>query len=226
MRRCHGDLHLANIVLIEHQPVLFDAIEFDPVIASVDVLYDLAFAIMDFLRHDRPAAANVLLNRYLGITPVDNLDALSALPLFLSLRSAIRAHVMLARIDRNSSDKAGVMRSARAYFALARRTIRPSAPTLVAVGGLSGTGKSVLARALAPTVLPQPGAVVLRTDVLRKQHFQIKETDRLPESAYRPEVTRKIYEILVERASRILVQGHSVIVDAVFRPCCRAQRDI
>jgi aminoglycoside phosphotransferase family enzyme len=41
MRRCHGDLHLANIVLIEEQPVLFDAIEFDPTIASTDVLYDL-----------------------------------------------------------------------------------------------------------------------------------------------------------------------------------------
>lgn len=216
VRRCHGDLHLANIVLIGDRPVLFDAIEFDPVIASVDVLYDLAFTIMDFLRYDRPANANVLLNRYLGITSADNLDALAALPLFMSLRSAIRAHVLLARISRNSRDTASVMRSARAYFELAQRTIHPSAPTLVAVGGLSGTGKSVLARALAPAVPPQPGAVVLRTDVLRKQHFEIKETDRLPESAYRPEVTRKIYETLVQRASRILVQGHSVVVDAVF----------
>jgi uncharacterized protein len=215
VRRCHGDLHLANIVLIEHQPVLFDAIEFDPVIASVDVLYDLAFAIMDFLRYGRPAAANALLNKYLGTTPVDNLDALATLPLFLSLRSAIRAHVMLARIGQNSSDKASVLRSARTYFELAGKTIRPSAPTLVAVGGLSGTGKSVLARALAPAIPPHPGAVVLRTDVLRKQHFHIKETDRLPESAYQPEVTEKIYEILVERAARILVQGHSAVVDAV-----------
>ena len=216
VRRCHGDLHLANIVLIDDRPVLFDAIEFDPVIASVDVLYDLAFAIMDFLRYDRPAAANALLNRYLGITSVDNLDALAALPLFMSLRSAIRAHVLLARIGRNSRDTAEIMRSARTYFELAQRTIRPPAPTLVAVGGLSGTGKSVLARALAPAIPPQPGAVVLRTDVLRKQHFQIKETDRLPESAYRPDVSKRIYETLLQRASRILVQGHSVVVDAVF----------
>ncbi len=216
VRRCHGDLHLANIVLIGDLPVLFDAIEFDPVIASVDVLYDLAFTVMDFLRYDRPAAANALLNRYLAITPLDNLGALATLPLFLSLRSAIRAHVMLARIGRNSRDTADVMPSVRAYFDLAQRTIHRSAPTLVAVGGLSGTGKSVLARALAPAVLPLPGAVVLRTDVLRKQHFQIKDTDRLPQSAYRPEVTEKIYETLIQRASRILVQGHSVIVDAVF----------
>ena len=216
MRRCHGDLHLANIVLIGQEPVLFDAIEFDPVIASVDVLYDLAFAIMDFLRYDRPAAANALLNRYLAITSLDNLDALATLPLFMSLRSAIRAQVMLARIGRNSRETAGIMPSVRAYFELARGTIHPFPPTLVAVGGLSGTGKSVLARALAPAVPPQPGAVVLRTDVLRKQHFQIKETDRLPESAYRPQVTEKIYQTLMQRASRILAQGHSVIVDAVF----------
>lgn len=222
VRRCHGDLHLANIVLIGGQPVLFDAIEFDPVIASVDVLYDLAFTIMDFIRYDRPAAANTLLNRYLGMTPVENLDALAALPLFMSLRSAIRAHVLLARIDRDSHETAEVMRSSRAYFELAQRTIRPPAPTLVAVGGLSGTGKSVLARALAPAVLPQPGAVVLRTDVLRKQHFQIRESDRLPENAYRPEVTEKIYQTLVERASRVLIQGHSVVVDAVFAD--RAER--
>jgi aminoglycoside phosphotransferase family enzyme/predicted kinase len=216
VRRCHGDLHLANIVLIGDLPVLFDAIEFDPAIASVDVLYDLAFAIMDFIRYDRPAAANVLLNRYLAITSVDNLDALAALPLFLSLRSAIRARVMLARVNRNSRDTADVMRSVLAYFELARQTIHPSAPTLVAVGGLSGTGKSVLARTLAPAIPPQPGAVVIRTDVLRKQHFRIMETDRLPESAYQPEVTEKIYDTLVQRASRILVQGHSVVVDAVF----------
>ena len=78
---------------------------------------------------------------------------------------------------------------------------------LVAVGGLSGTGKSVLARALAPSLLPQPGAVVLRSDVLRKQLFKVNETDRLPESAYRPEITEQIYEILVQRAVRVLSQG-------------------
>ncbi len=85
VRRCHGDLHLANIVLIEHKPVLFDAIEFDPTIASVDLLYDLAFPLMDFLRYDRQTAANGLLNRYLETNSSDHLDALAALPLFMSL---------------------------------------------------------------------------------------------------------------------------------------------
>ena len=85
IRRCHGDLHLANIVLIEEQPVLFDAIEFDPTIASTDVLYDIAFPLMDFIRYNRHAAANGLLNRYLGRTPLEHLDALGTLPFFMSL---------------------------------------------------------------------------------------------------------------------------------------------
>jgi aminoglycoside phosphotransferase family enzyme/predicted kinase len=216
VRRCHGDLHLANIVLIEGRPVLFDAIEFDPAIASVDVLYDLAFPMMDFIRYGRHAAANTLLNRYLAVAASENLDALAALPLFMSMRSAIRALVLLARLDRSNHDKAGVLQSALAYFELARQTIHPPAPMLVAIGGLSGTGKSVLARALAPDIAPLPGAVVLRSDVLRKQLFKVNETDRLPESAYRPEISEQIYETLMQRAVRIIAQGHSVVVDAVF----------
>jgi uncharacterized protein len=217
VRRCHGDLHLANIVLIDRKPVLFDAIEFDPAMASVDVLYDLAFPIMDFIHYGRHSAANALLNGYLGKTSDENLDALAALPLFLSLRSAIRAKVLLAHPGRNGRDQADVKQSAWTYFELAQLTIHPPPPpTLVAIGGLSGTGKSVLARALAPFVAPLPGAVVLRSDVLRKQQFEVAETDRLPERAYQPAVTKKIYEILGQRALRILLQGHSAVVDAVF----------
>jgi len=216
VRRCHGDLHLANIVLIDSKPVLFDAIEFDAGIASVDVLYDLAFAMMDFIRYDQHAAANALLNRYLKNSAIQHLDALAALPLFMSLRAAIRATVMLARRNQASRQDPDDMRSARKYFELARRLIAPSTPTLVAIGGLSGTGKSVLARDLAPDVMPLPGAIVLRTDVLRKQHFGVHETAPLPKEAYQPEMTRKIYDLLVQHASRILSQGHSVVVDAVF----------
>jgi uncharacterized protein len=216
VRRCHGDLHLANIVLIEHEPVLFDAIEFDPAIASVDVVYDLAFPIMDLLRYGRHAAANALLNRYLRTASFEHADALAALPLLMSLRAAIRAKVLLARLGSSSRDKTEIIGSARDYFKLAQQLIRPVAPSLVAVGGLSGTGKSVLARAVAPLVMPQPGAVVLRSDVLRKQQFGINETDRLPESAYQPEMTATIYRLLMQRALRVLSQGHSVVVDAVF----------
>jgi uncharacterized protein len=216
VRRCHGDLHLANIVLIEHKPVLFDAIEFDPATASVDVVYDLAFPMMDLLRYGRHAAANALLNGYLRQASFEHADVLAALPLFMSLRAAIRAKVLLARLRSSSRDKPEIIRSAEAYFNLAQQLIHPATPRLVAVGGLSGTGKSVLARALAPLVMPQPGAVVLRSDVLRKQQFGINETDRLPEIAYTPEMTATIYQLLMQRALLVLSQGHSVVVDAVF----------
>jgi aminoglycoside phosphotransferase family enzyme/predicted kinase len=216
VRRCHGDLHLANIVLIGQQPVLFDAIEFDAQMATVDVLYDLAFTLMDLLRHDQPLAANTVLNRYLAATPLENLDALGALPLLMSIRAAIRAHVALARLKPPHAGDAGILDEARRYFDLARALIQPPAPRLIAVGGLSGTGKTVLARALAPTVAPQPGAVVLRSDVIRKQMFGVADMERLPPSAYTPELAERVYATLAERARRVLAQGHSAIVDGVF----------
>ncbi|WP_314955825.1 AAA family ATPase [Bradyrhizobium cosmicum] len=216
VRRCHGDLHLANIALIDRHPVLFDAIEFDPQMATVDVLYDLAFTPMDLLHYDQSVAANIVLNRYLIAAPVETLDALAALPLFMSIRAAIRAQVVLARLSRHDADGPGMLDEARRYFDLSRALIHPPAPRLIAVGGLSGTGKSVLARALAPSVAPQPGAVVLRSDVIRKQLFQAGHTERLPPSTYRPEVTAQVYDVLMQRARQVLAQGHSVIVDAIF----------
>jgi aminoglycoside phosphotransferase family enzyme/predicted kinase len=216
VRRCHGDLHLGNIVVIEQRPVLFDAIEFDEKVASIDVLYDLAFPLMDLLRYGRQAEANGLLNRYLSITSDENLGALAAFPLLLSIRAAIRAHVLLARLGRSNAEKAPIVEMARAYFELARALIHPPEPMLIAVGGLSGTGKSALARRLAPFIGPQPGAVVVRSDVLRKQLFEVGETERLPADAYLPEVSERIYDALGQDAAHIVSQGHSVVADAVF----------
>lgn len=216
VRRCHGDLHLANVVLIGERPVLFDAIEFDAQIATIDVLYDLAFTLMDLLRYDQIAAANTVLNQYLVTAPVETLDALAVLPLFMSIRAAIRAQVALARLKQPDAGHEGILDEARRYFDLARALIAPPAPRLIAVGGLSGTGKSALARALAPIVTPQPGAVVLRSDVIRKQLFQVGLTERLPPSTYRPDVTSQVYDTMMGRARQVLAQGHSVIADAVF----------
>jgi predicted kinase len=134
----------------------------------------------------------------------------------MSIRAAVRAKVLNDRLAQDCDDKATVAATAGAYFELAHRLIHPPPPRLVAVGGLSGTGKSVLARDLAATIEPQPGAVLLRSDITRKQHFRAGETDRLPPEAYQPEATRKIYEILTHRAGKLLSQGHSVVVDAVF----------
>src|SRR5262245_62245697 len=218
VRRGHGDLHLGNIVLIDEAPVLFDAIEFDPLIAAGDVLYDLAFLLMDLVERDLADAANAVLNRYLAETRrLEDLDALAALPFFLSLRAAIRAKVTAARLQRPASeDAAAIARTARRYFDLARRSIAPVPALLVAVGGLSGTGKSGLARALAPELGVAPGAVVLRSDVERKSLFGKDEHEKLPEAAYAPEVTARVYATIADKARRALAAGHSAIVDAVF----------
>jgi aminoglycoside phosphotransferase family enzyme/predicted kinase len=218
VRRIHGDLHLGNIVLLENAPVLFDAIEFSPLIASGDVFYDLAFLLMDLTERNLKAAANRVLDRYLLATKrPEDLDALATLPFFLSMRAAIRAKVTAARLNQpTAGDKAAIGRTARKYFDLARRLIAPAPSLLIAVGGLSGTGKSALARALAPEIGAVPGAVVLRSDVERKVLFGKDEHERLPQEAYAPAVTARVYATIADKARRAVAAGHSAIVDAVF----------
>jgi predicted kinase len=198
--------------------MLFDAIEFSPVIAAGDVLYDLAFLLMDLVERDLRPAANTVLNRYLAETqrPSD-LDALAALPLFMATRAAIRASVTASRAAVAAPEERNAARaSAARYFALARRLIRPAAPVLIGVGGLSGTGKSRLAMALAPDVAPAPGAVVLRSDVERKTLAGRREDERLPADAYAVENSARVYAALIEKAERVLAAGHAVVVDAVY----------
>jgi uncharacterized protein len=218
VRRGHGDLHLGNIALIDGRPVPFDALEFDPVVASGDVLYDLAFLLMDLVERRLQPAANVVLNRYLAETRrTEDLDALAALPFLMSMRAAIRAKVTAARAAfAPAADRASAEKAATTYFELAAALIAPQPPLLVAIGGLSGTGKSVLARALAPELMPAPGAVLLRSDVERKALFGVAETDRLPVDAYTADVTARTYAALADKARRVTAAGHSAVVDAVF----------
>src|SRR4029079_7761867 len=95
VRRCHGDLHARNIVLIDGTPTLFDAIEFDESIATIDILYDFAFLLMDLWERGLRREANRLLNRYIWAAPDETgeLAGLAALPLFLALRASVRAKV-------------------------------------------------------------------------------------------------------------------------------------
>jgi aminoglycoside phosphotransferase family enzyme/predicted kinase len=217
-RRIHGDLHLGNIVLLEGKPVLFDAIEFSDVIASGDVLYDLAFLLMDLLERGLEQPANIVFNRYLAETRhPEDLDGLAALPFLLSMRAAIRAKVTAARLERAVAvERRDIARTAAKYFTFALRAIAPPSPRLVTVGGLSGTGKSQLAQSLAADIAPMPGAVVVRSDLERKTLFAAGETEKLPASAYSAEVTARIYATLADKARRTLIAGHSAIIDAVF----------
>lgn len=216
VRHCHGDLHLGNIVLIAGKPVLFDAIEFDERIATGDVFYDLAFLLMDLIERELGGPANIVLNRYLIETGrIHDLDALAALPLFMPIRAAIRAKVTAARRHQDGQS-AELADKARGYIALAQKLLSPAQPRLVAIGGLSGTGKSLLARTVAPDLQPPPGAVIFRSDIERKRLLGARETERLPPSAYAADVTAKVYAAITEKARRTIKAGYSVIADAVF----------
>ena len=217
VRRGHGDLHLGNIAAIGGEPVLFDAVEFSDAIASGDVLYDLAFLLMDLEERGMRRAANRLFNRYLAAEPPEALAGLSALPLFMSLRAAIRAKVEAAKGDRLAGAERERARAlARGYFDLALAFLCYVAPRLVAVGGLSGAGKSALAGGLAPRLGRAPGALWLRSDIERKAMFGVPETVRLSGDAYAPEVTREVYRRLGDKARRALGAGSAVLVDATF----------
>jgi len=214
IRRGHGDLHLGNIAVLDGEPVAFDALEFDPLIASGDLLYDLAFLLMDLLEFDRRAAANLVLNGYYAAARREaDYDGIAALPFFMSLRAAIRAMTTASRFD---VTKDIVAQSARRYFDLALKLLAPAKPSVLGIGGLSGTGKTALARSLAPSLAPAPGALVFRSDVERKALYGIGEHERLSPSAYRAEVSERVYGTIIDKAARVARAGHSAIVDAVF----------
>jgi aminoglycoside phosphotransferase family enzyme/predicted kinase len=214
IRRGHGDLHLGNIAVLGEEPVAFDALEFDPIIASGDLLYDLAFLLMDLVAFGRDAAANQVLNGYYAAARrATDYDGIATLPFFMSLRAAIRAMATASRLD---VTKEAVARSAQHYFDLALKLLAPSKPKVLGIGGLSGTGKSLLARSLAPFLAPVPGALVLRSDVERKALYGVPAHERLPPQAYRTEVSESIYRTIIDKAARLARAGHSVIVDAVF----------
>ena len=203
VRRCHGDLHLGNLCLWQKTPVPFDALEFDEDLATIDVGYDLAFLLMDLEHRAGRQAANRVLNRYLARS--GDVGALTGLPPFLSQRAMIRAHVRAAMGD-----------DGHAYLAAAQAYLVPAAPVILAIGGLQGTGKSTLARSLAPDLGPSPGAVILRSDEIRKRIHGVAPEARLPPEAYGDAANAKTNQALIELAAAAARTGHAVIVDATF----------
>lgn len=216
VRHLHGDLHLRNICLVEGRPTLFDAIEFNDALAVCDLWYDFAFLLMDMGYRGLPELASTVFNEYLGRT--GEYQGLALLPFFLSCRAAVRAHVGATAADSQPDERAArtARGEAQIYLSQARRFLVPPKAQLVAVGGLSGVGKSVLAQRLAHAVGAPPGAVVLRTDVLRKRLLGADPMGHLGDRAYTKEMSGRVYKEMFARAAEIVRAGHSVILDAVF----------
>jgi hypothetical protein len=203
-------------VLLDGDPTLFDAVEFNDEIACIDVMYDLAFLLMDLWRRRLPMHANALFNDYL--VESHDWDGVSLLPLFLSCRAAVRAKTSAtaASVQRDSTAAKELQRSAREYLALADRLLHDAGPCVIAIGGFSGSGKSTLARGLAPRLGPVPGAVVLRSDEIRKRLCGVPPLERLSAEGYSTTVSKEVYATLARHIGTVVRAGHSVIVDAVF----------
>jgi aminoglycoside phosphotransferase family enzyme/predicted kinase len=217
VRRCHGDLHLKNIVLWQGHPTLFDAIEFDEKLATIDVLYDLAFLLMDLWHRGLRQQANLILNHCFQRAAMRELAGLALLPLFLSLRAAIRAMTAVHGLGVQQQASEPALASAiKSYAALAARLLAPGPPSLVAIGGISGTGKTSAAREAAALIGAVPGALILRTDVERKVMQGVALDSPLPRDSYAPEARDEVYRRVFKKAETVLNAGHSVIVDAVF----------
>ena len=210
VRRCHGDLHLANICLFKNEPTPFDAIEFNDELATIDVLYDLAFASMDLVNHNRGELANILINRYLSITR--DYSGVRLLRLFHAMRAGVRAMVLSLPTQPDKQN-----RLADRYLDLALEfLIGESEPRLIAVGGYSATGKSTLAGAIAMEINSRAGAILLRSDVVRKRLLDQDPEHALQESGYSAAHSEAVYNRLLKDARRALRTGASVVLDATF----------
>lgn len=223
VRHCHGDLHLRNICLIDGRPVLFDAIEFNDQLACVDTVYDFAFLLMDLERRALRDLANATFNAYLDAR--QDYGALAALPLFLACRAGIKAQTAAAAARAQPALDKGraLVEEARTCLDLGARFLMPPPARMIAIGGLSGTGKSTIARLIAPDLGGAPGAVVLRSDVIRKRRAGVEATARLGSESYTPAANRAVYDALIASARSVAEAGHAVIVDAVFaKPAERA----
>lgn len=216
IRECHGDLHLANMALIDDRAVIFDALEFADDLRWIDPLSEAAFLYMDLEQRDRPALARRFLNQYLE--EANDYQALNLFRPYAAYRAMVRAKVAAIAARQHHKDP---LQSARAlstvldYVRLAGHYAQPPAPVpLIVMRGLSGSGKSWLAMRL----VEQLGAVRLRSDVERKRLLGLSPEQAthsgIAAGAYAPEITQKTYQRLQALAYPVLDAGFPVIVDA------------
>ena len=217
VREGHGDLHLANLVLIGHEVVPFDGIEFNDALRWIDVTSDMAFVWMDLLDHGQPGLANGLLSDWLDAS--SDTTAPDVLPFFAVYRALVRAKVAVIRSTQAVADASSSLDEARGYAALAHRIARPPAPQLVITHGLSGSGKTwASSRWLQAETSGR--AIRLRSDVERKRLHGLHATQSsgsgMNTGLYSPQANTDTYAHLLERTGQLLQMGWSVLVDAAF----------
>lgn len=213
IRECHGDLHLRNIALWNDKILLFDCIEFNEPFRFVDVMYDVAFTVMDIEARGRKDLVNAFLNAYVEQT--GDWEGLQVLPLYLSRQAYVRAKVTSFLLDDASvpaTVKDEAANTASAYYRQAWEYTKPKQGQLILMSGLSGSGKSTTARYLARKL----GAVHLRSDAVRKHLAGIPLLERGGDEIYTPEMTQKTYERLLTLGVTLANQGWTVILDAKY----------
>jgi hypothetical protein len=223
VRECHGDLHLANVALIEGVPTFFDCIEFSASLRRIDVMSDAAFLAMDLEARGRTDLANRFLNAYLEAT--GDYEGLALLPFHTVYRALVRAKVAcLDAARRTPVQPAELPAGYRAYLRCARAHAEPTHPALIITHGFSGCGKTTVTQGL----LEQSGAIRLRSDVERKRLAGLspgaQTRARVGGGLYTQDATEKTYNHLFLLAGAVLAAGYTVIVDATFLR--RAQRDM
>jgi len=216
VRDCHGDLHLGNLVRLPSGITTFDCIEFNPDLRNTDVFADVGFLAMDLTEKGHPELAAHFLNRYLERS--GDYEGAALLDLYFIYRCLVRAKVAAIRSRERESEaeRAGDIRDARGYAAMARRQATKGEPLLVIMCGFSGSGKTWLAERLM-AALP---AIRVRSDVERKRLFGLDETadseSGIDSGIYSRGASADTYERLFTLADRLLAAGHHVVLDAAF----------
>ncbi len=213
IRECHGDVHLRNVCLWNGKILLFDCIEFNEPFRFVDVMFDIAYIIMDLDVRGRSELSNLFLNAYIEQT--GDWAGLQILPLYLSRQAYVRAKVTSFLLDDPSvpaSVKQEASQTAAQYYRLAWHYTRPRSGQLFLMAGLSGAGKSTTARLVAK----RHQAIHLRSDAVRKHLAGIPLDQAGGPDLYTPEMSEKTYQRLGELALLLVNQGYSVVLDAKY----------
>jgi len=213
IRECHGDLHMRNIALWNDKITLFDCIEFNEPFRFVDVMYDVAFTVMDLEARHSPNLANAFLNTYVEQT--GDWEGLQVLPLYLSRQAYVRAKVTSFLLDDPSipeTVKEEAAKTAAQYYTQAWEYTKPKAGKLILMSGVSGSGKSTTAKYLARELQ----AIQIRSDAVRKHLGGISLGERGGDDLYTPEMTQKTYARLLNLGIILAQQGFHVILDAKY----------